>query len=136
MTRGRNGERDPLSRPWTKRALMRDLALGNTTQRELAAKYGVSEPAMTYFKQRNAEQIEDIRANAEGEFAGILISQKANRLQAYADLLEDADPKLATRVLRQIAEEMGHLPQRVQLSGQVDTQTRYQIDGVDPGDLR
>lgn len=140
MTRSIQGERQPLGRPWTRRALMRDLALGDVTQAALAERYGVSPAAVTYFKQRFAAEIEDIRGDAEGEYAGVLIARKINRLQMYQEAIERAedsgDDKLLARLLRQVAEECGHLPSRIQVSGQLDTQTRYVIDGVDTGDLR
>lgn len=150
MVRSRGGQRDPLeSRPWVRHALQRELATGNQTQSALARKYGVSPSSITEFKQRHAEKIEAIRADAENEFAGLLIAEKANRLAVYERLLEHAmgatdsdqgddegeappvDGKLAARVLRQIAEEMGHLPTRMQVSGELGTTTRYVISDAD-----
>lgn len=140
MVRSIQGERRPLERPWTRRALCRDLALSDVTQSKLAERYGVTDGAITQFKQKHAVEIAAILADSANEFAGILIADKVNRLATYEALLEDAaqvgDGKQAAKLLHAVAEEMGHLPQRVQLSGQVDTQTRYQIDGVNPEDLR
>lgn len=140
MSRSRSGVRSPLERPWTRRALMQDLALGEVTQSKLAESYGCSEAAITLFKQRHLAEINLIRDHAEDEFAGILIAKKAGRLQAYQDMLERAeesgDDKHAAKVLRQVAEELGALPQRVAISGQLDTQSRYVIDGVDLEQLR
>ena len=114
---------------------MQDLALGTETQTVLAAKYGVSSASITAFKQRHAEEIADIVANSEAEFSGILLAKKENRLAMYQTMVEkaedDDDHKLAARLLRQMAEELGHLPTRLQVSGQLDTQTRYIIEGPD-----
>lgn len=140
MVRSIEGARAPLSRPWVRRALCRDLALSNVTQSDLAEKYGVTGGAITQFKQRNAQEIEAIRADSADEYAGLLLAQKQARIATYSEMIEDAhargDAKTAGRLLRQIAEELGALPQRVAISGQLDTQSRYVIDGVDMEALR
>lgn len=119
---------------------MQELALGEVTQAKLAESYGCSEAAISLFKSRHVAEINLIRDNAADEFAGILVAKKAGRLQAYQDMLERAeesgDDKHAAKVLRQVAEELGALPQRMQVSGQLDTQSRYVIDGVDMEALR
>lgn len=135
MVRSIENERAPLERAWTRFALMRDLAAATTSQAEMAKKYGVTGPAITAFKQRHAEAIADIQERLEDELSGILVAQKANRLAMYQDQIEQAedreDWKLVARLLRQVAEEMGHLPSRVHISGQMDVQTRYVIEGTD-----
>lgn len=139
MVRARNGERAPLERPWTRRALIRELATLTGTQASLAEKYGVGPPSITEFKQRHAHEIEQVRAEADNEFAGLLLAQKEARIASYQDLLEEAfdehDRAAAIRILRNIAEEMGHLPSRVTLAGELGITTRYTIDGVEPGAL-
>lgn len=143
MTRAQNGQRDPLERPWVRRALQEDLAKSGKTQAELARKYGVSGAAITKFKQRHAPTIQAIVDNAADEFAGILLAKKVSRIEALAQQVEDleqsTDPKdrrLYQAALRGIAEELGHLPGRVTLSGDVNTTTKYVIDGMDPEDLK
>lgn len=136
MSRGRNGLRQPLEgRAWTRRALMRELALGKATQDQLAEKYGCGRYAITDFKRRHAAEIQAIQDRAVDEFAGIMIADKANRLAMYQEQVEAAedrgDWKLVARLLRQVAEEMGHLPSRVQVSGAVDVHTSYSITGAD-----
>lgn len=139
-TRSKRGEYNPLGRAWTERALMKELALGEQTQTKLAEKYGVSGASITAFKHRHAEAIADIIANADAEFSGILLAQKSNRLAMYQRMIEAAedanDHKGAARMLRQMAEELGHLPTRLQVSGQLDTQTKYEVVGVDLEQLR
>lgn len=142
MSRGRNGQRQPLEgRAWTRRALMRDLALGKETQEQLADKYGCGRYSIIDFKKRHAAEIAEIVRRTEDEFAGIAITDKANRLAMYQEQVEKAedrgDWKLVARLLRQVAEEMGHLPSRMQITGAIDVHTSYTIQGEDgtPVDL-
>jgi hypothetical protein len=148
-----------------RRQIVRELAFGEFTQQALADKYEVSQPAIAKFKARHADEIEAVRADAEDEFAGILIAQKAARLASLAEIHEKAmkpvpkvgnngkvverinpetgeretlqewDGRLAAQVLKQAAEEMGQLPTRVQVSGDMQTTTTYRIENVSNDDL-
>lgn len=135
-----NDEDRPLERLHTRRALQTELATGNKTQGALAKKYGVTPQAISAFKNRWAAKIEEIRDNAADEFAGIEIARKANRLDAYQSLfdaaVEEGDYKLAARIQRNVAEEMGHLPSRMTINAQLGPQTHYVIEGVDAEDLK
>lgn len=141
--------------------IIRELALGDMSQSQMAEKYEVTQQSISEFKQRNAEAIAAVRANAEDEFAGLLIAKKLNRVAAYEDLLAEAlrpvpkldnkghqvldpvsgqpvlevDTRAAAMMLKSVAEEMGQLASRVQLSGDMTTTTTYKIAGVDPEDL-
>jgi transposase-like protein len=129
-----------LERDWVRRALIIDLATSGDTQVKLARKYGVANSSLTEFKQRHADEIAAEREAGLEEFAGILIADKANRLAIYEELLEVArakgDERSALRILRNVAEEMGHLPQRIQMGGEVGVRTSYEIVGVDPEALK
>lgn len=149
-------------------ALIRELALGELTQAKLAKKYDVTTGGITQFKQRHLEQIQAIQADANDEYAGLLINDKVARLRAYEEMLEVAmtpQPKVtpagkivhrvsinkdgeqeeeeilevdlmgAARALRQAAEELGQIPNKVTLSGDVNTTTVYRIEGVSDSDL-
>ena len=143
-----------------KRKLVRELAHGEMNQTQLAEKYDVDPSAISHFAKRNRDEIEAVRKDMDDEFAGLLITQKANRLSAYEQIFERAmtavtkiaangrvaydengNPikefagELAAKVLKQAAEEMGQLPNRVSLSGNVDVHTTYTVLGVEPGDL-
>jgi hypothetical protein len=122
-------------RAWTRLGLMRDLALDEATHAELGIKYNCTREAVSRFRKRHEAEIADIVARADEEFAGILITQKRNRLAMYQEQVEGAedrkDWKLVARLLRQVAEEMGHLPSRMQISGAVDVHTSYTITGAD-----
>jgi hypothetical protein len=141
--------------------LIRELALTDATQVSLARKYDVTEGAITQFKQKHAEAIAAVRADADNEFAGILIAQKAARLAAYEEQHriamtptpkvsnkgtivfdpETGDPVYevnlgaANQTLKQAAEEMGQLPTRLQIQGDMQTTTTYRVEGVSPEDL-
>lgn len=147
------------------RQVVRDLALSKQSQYALAEKYGVTQQAISHFAKRNAEEIAAVAAAADDEFAGILIAQKQARLAAYQELygiavsptpkisasgktvsyvdpetgeagvVMEVDVRAAATVLKQAAEEMGQLPTRLQVSGDMQTTTTYKIEGVDPSDL-
>ena len=146
--------------------VIRDLALSGVTQKALAEKYGVAESSMSEFASKHAEAIAAVRADADNEFAGILIAQKAARLEALQEIAEiamtpvpkvsvkgdaahwinpetgqietvmEVDGRLAAQAMKQAAEEMGQLPTRVQISGGLDVKTNYTIEGVSPDELR
>lgn len=150
-----------------RRKLIRELALREpgTKLGDIAKKYDVSASAITHFAKRHAEEIATVAANADDEFAGILIAQKAYRLAAYQEMHEiamtpqpkvsangkvayvfnietgqdemvmEVDVRAAALVSKQAAEELGHLTNRVTLSGQLDTTTTYKIVGVSDDDL-
>lgn len=143
-----------------KRQLIRELAHGEMKQSELAEKYDVDPSSITLFKKRNRVEIEAVRKDMDDEFAGLLITQKAMRLSAYEQIfaramtevtkiaangriaydengnaIKEFSGDLAAKVLKQAAEEMGQLPNRVSLSGNVDVHTTYTVQGVDPEEL-
>lgn len=147
-----------------KRKLVRELALGEENQSQLAERYDVTPSAISLFAKRNRDEIEAVRANIDDEFAGLLIAQKAHRLGVLEHLLDvaltptpkvapsgrvvyveksDGAPEmiteiagdLAAKVIKQAAEEMGQLPNRITLGGNVNVHTSYQVEGIDPRDL-
>lgn len=157
MTGATKWERSPLG-GLRHRQVARLLALGELTQTAIAERYGVTQSAVSQFAARNAEEIRAIREDSANEFAGILIASKQERLGVYEQLLEAAltpTPKVtqtgravvdpvtgepvmeinegaASRVLKQVAEEMGQLPNRLSVQGEVSVQTRYEIVGLSP----
>lgn len=124
--------------PMRRRQLQADLASGEYTQVQLAAKYGVSQPAISKFKDRHAARILEIAEELNDEYVGILITKKVNRMEAYENLFDEAleagDFKTASRMLHSVAEEMGHLPNRVTLQAEVSAVTRYIIEGTSEED--
>jgi hypothetical protein len=150
-----------------RRKLVREIAFKppEETWGAIAKRYGVALPSLTEFRQRHADEIAAVAADADNEFAGILIAQKAFRLGAYQEIHEIAmtpQPKVtpagnvvhrwnpetgqdeevtevqlgeARQALKQAAEELGQLPNRVTLSGTLDTTTVYKIMNVNDSDL-
>ena len=151
-----------LENPLTRRVLQQDLAHGGQSQEALGKKYGVTQQAISDFAERHAAAIQQIRDDAENEFAGLAIAQKAARLEVYGELIKAAmqpvpkvagkdagyvrdedgnvvyeiDAGVAGRLLRNVAEELGHLPNRVTLGGEVGVRTDYTINGVNPEALK
>lgn len=153
----------PLEHPLTRRLLQTDLAHSGLSQSKLGEKYGVTQQSISDFAKRHAATIQQIRDDAANEFAGLAIASKAARLEVYRELIDacmqpvpkvagkdadfvrdedgnvvyEIDASVAGKLLRNVAEELGHLPNRVTLSGGLDvTHTNYTINGVDPGALK
>jgi hypothetical protein len=162
-----------LTRPYVRVQLQRDLALGQKTQSELAADYGVTQSAISQFALRWRVQIQRYREDMADEFAGLWAAKKSARVAVYQGAVEllddqiealesgrmvDADalrglisgehpdgPILLTadvsdilarllkardRALRSIAEELGQLPSRVQVTVAGEKAT-LRLEGVD-----
>lgn len=161
MSRHDNGPLGGLRR----RKLIREIALGDETQSQLARRYGVTAQSMSDFKKRNADEIAAVAADADNEYAGMLIASKAYRLALLEQIVEQAgipvpkvtpagkivhrwnaetgedeevmeiDVRAQMQAVKQAAEELGQLPSRVTLSGQIDTTTVYKIVNVSDEDL-
>jgi len=146
--------------------VMRELAAGGQSQEAIAAKHGVTQGAVSQFAKKYAVEIQEIRENMADEFAGLWITKKHNRLAMYEEIaaqalkptpkvtpagkvVRDVDPitgnvetvmeidgRLAAQVAKQAAEEMGQLPTRLQVSGEMNTTTTYRVEGVAPEDLQ
>lgn len=153
---------DPLETPWNRRALMVQLAKGAKTQTQLAGEYGVIQQSISAFAKRHADEIQAIIDNGLDEMTGIALAKKEARLATYQELinrLSAGTPKVAgkdgrvvkdpetgevvyeidagqiNKALRSMAEELGQLPARVVITGDLEVKTNYQINGVEPGDL-
>jgi outer membrane murein-binding lipoprotein Lpp len=123
--------------------LIRECALGVRSEEDLAAEFGVSGPAIHYFKQRNAATIAEQRQNIENELAALWISKLWARLAELQGDVEQINEELdaATdpaerralrrdkiKILHEAAEQSGQLrPQQIN----VGTTLRYEIVGVD-----
>lgn len=126
---------------WKKHRLIREIALGEKTGKELADQYGVSQNSMSAFKKRYAVEIEEVRNNLADEYAGVWVAQKLDRIRQYQEAAEKmasgASPRnqeVLVSILKAVAEELGDLPARTQVN--VSTQvTEYQIVGLSPEDI-
>jgi hypothetical protein len=52
------------------------------------------------------------------------------------ELVYEIDANAAIKVLRGVAEELGHLPSRIVLAGGLEVKTNYTLNGVDPDNLK
>lgn len=130
-----------LERSWVKHRLIRDLALEEHRQTDLAKVYGVSDASITNFKKRHFYEIEQIRNQMADEYAGAWVAEKKNRILAYQDkveeMLDGRSPRHAevlVTILKAVAEELGDLPARTQVNVSTESVT-YQIVGINPEDL-
>lgn len=130
-------------RGWVRLQLIRELALGEKTSLELGEKYGMTAGSIRGFATRNKAEIEHVKANIDDEYAGLWIADKRNRIAEYeadvgqinTELAKETDDRLIrtkAAVLRQAAEELGQLTQKVETTGQVN----YTITGIDPAVLK
>lgn len=130
-----------LERGWVRHRLIRELALGEKRNMDLAAEYGVSSTSITNFKNRYAFEIEEVRNNLADEYAGLWVARKKERiaeLQAAAEkMAKNESPRNAevlVTILKAAAEELGQLPARTQvnISNEITT---YEIVGINPDDI-
>lgn len=124
--------------PATRMRLKRELADGSKTQRDLAGEYNVSQPAICKFAERHAEEIEDLRRNADDEFAGILFAKKVRRLEAYSDDAQDDEIPYVDRhrALRSIADELGEIPNRVHVQSDNRVEIIYKMTNANDEDMQ
>lgn len=119
--------------------LCRELAAGEVTRASLARKYGVSRSAITQFAKRNKGRIDEIKASLDDEYAGLWIARKRNRVAALQADYEMAAAegrashhewvKARVQITHAVAEELGQLPNRTQLT--IGGTVRHELVGVD-----
>lgn len=126
-----------LERGWVKHRLIREFALGEKTGRTLAEQYGVSVTSIANFKKRYSMEIEDVRNALADEFAGLWVAEKKSRIAEYqeaaqkmADGRSPRNAEVLVSILKAVAEELGQLPARTNISVSNDVVT-YQIVGID-----
>lgn len=123
--------------------LIRELALGNKSQKQLSDEFQTTEATVSRFKKRHAAAIQAIIDDLDNEYAGLSIADQRNRIIEYQAIddyiteliyssshLDNALVNLILRKhqgLRNVAEERGHLSQKVETSGDV----RVVLEGVD-----
>jgi hypothetical protein len=138
---GAPARKNHLERGWVKHRLVRDFALGDKTGAELAVQYGVSQTSISAFKKRHSLEIEECRNHLADEYAGLWVAEKMKRIAEYQEAAEKMaagksprNQEVLVSILKAVAEELGQLPARTQVS--VNTQqVTYQVVGIDPEDL-
>jgi hypothetical protein len=130
-----------LERGWVKHRLLRDMALGEKTGRQLADQYGVSQTSISNFRKRHGLEIEEVRNNLADEYAGVWVADKLKRIQEYQQAAEKMangtsprNQEVLVSILKAVAEELGQLPARTQVSVSSET-TVYQVVGVSVDDI-
>lgn len=142
-----------LERPHVRLKLVRQLAAGEHSLTDLAARHGVTHQAISAFAKRHAELIADVASKLDDEFAGLWVAEKAARLAVLQHQVEQiadtmGDPEAAAKAgvgaaemhrvqqqaLRAIADELGQIPARVQV--QHSGSLNVQLNGVDVEALR
>jgi hypothetical protein len=134
--------RYPLERGWTKHQLIHELAAQTKTISLLAKEYGVVHSGIINFRTRHAAEILAVQQNLADRFASIPLARKENRLAEYQQDIEDINAlqqdapgaeltRIKHNALKNMAEEMGHLPSKTNV--QVNAvQVTYAVEGVDP----
>ena len=120
------------------RFIVRELALGLRTRAEIARQFGVTKGAVTRFAQRNAREIDELRAaigdEVREQLAGMWIASQEHRIRLYQTIAEtDPDNKSVIAALKAVAEELGQLPPRAQV---VVMPVTHIVEGVDMDALR
>ncbi len=147
------------------REVVRLLAAEEISQADIARRYDVTTSAVTQFKQKHADEIAAVRAHMDDEFAGLASASKGNRVRLLEEIGEKAlepvpkisangkvtyvinedgesemvmevDARAAMAALKQVAEELGQLVARTQMSGDMQTTTTYRFEGVNPEGLK
>lgn len=138
---GGKAVKNHLERGWVKHRLVRDMAIGEKTQRTLAEQYGVSQTSISSFKKRHGFEIEEVRNNMADEYAGLWVAKKLERIAEYQNAAEKmangASPRnqeVLVTILKAVAEELGQLPTRSQVNVSNET-TVYQVVGVSVDDI-
>lgn len=150
----------PPWRGYERLQLIRDLAMGELSPKELARNYGVQDIDIRYFAEDFREEINEVRLALQGtlsiETAGLWITKKQNRLAEYQQEAEEIRSFLQAlrdkgfhwsrahrdllrsylEILRATAEELGAYPQRSAPPQRAGTAVRYVIEVEDEEDLQ
>lgn len=134
--------------------LIRELAMGVATQAELATRFGVDQNTVRTFRERNEEDIQDVRKalmdEVVSETAGLWIADKSARVAEYQDDVERINELLESGLseglvprflnskhaaLKAVAEELAQLPTRTS-AAQIDENVFHcTVVGVSTSDL-
>ena len=138
---GGTPRKNHLERGWVRHRLIREFALGEKTQRTLAAQYGASQTSISSFKKRHEFEIEEVRNNLADEYAGVWVAKKLERIREYQSAAEKMangtsprNQEVLVTILKAVAEELGQLPARTQVNVSNET-TVYQVVGISEDDI-
>jgi len=119
-------------------------------QNQLAAKYGCTQSSISEFITRHADEVASKKQALSDELHGLWVADRSARMAEYQQTLDDLEGfvsnssmsdkeareavALKLRTLRQVADELGQVPQRS--PGTTGGTVTISIDGVELGDLR
>lgn len=127
--------------------LVYDLAAKEVNYNYLCSKYQVKKTALQDFEKKYSREIINARERVTDEYAALWITDKSSRLaeaQKDVEFLNDQievgeKPMEAirqkTQILRNVADELGHLPGRAPTIVQ-HTTVNYHVEGVDMSKLQ
>jgi phage terminase Nu1 subunit (DNA packaging protein) len=127
--------------------IIRDLAEGKS-QKSIGRMYGLAQSSISEFAATHADEVDEVRGKLEDAYEGLWIADKKRRLaeyQAVAEEMRDLESESVAMgkvtvvearraqmaALRSVADELGAIPQRVQVEGGT-TPVRHVLEGVDP----
>lgn len=88
--------------------LIRHLAAGEDSHRELAKRFDVSQQAISAFAKRHCVRIADVAVRIDDQFAALWAADKVNRIAEYQQQIEDIaallEPQTADEIARSDAE--------------------------------
>jgi hypothetical protein len=112
----------PKLTPADRRQLCRELATGEVRRAALARRYGVTTGYISKFAGERSREIKAIQDKLDDAFAGLWVASKEARLAALQAMYEESEQgeygghfeqiRTRTMILRQVAEELGALPNR------------------------
>jgi hypothetical protein len=121
--------------------LIRDLAVSDKTQKVLASDYDCSPAAVSMFRSRHAEEIENYRDTlppSKDALAELWIVDKAERIKMMQETIKWLDDetdldsaKIKLAYLKQVEESTGQAAPKVTVTKTVN----YTVRGIDMEDL-
>lgn len=143
---------------WKRHRLLRDLAEllpvdGTETEQleklqPVADKYRCAAKKVLTFLQENLYVVEEVKADADNEFAGLWITDRAVRIAAHEQFVQDIedaldagwsdDPQVYIKLrrlqqlsLRYVEESLGQLPNRITITPDSAISVRYVAEGAE-----
>jgi hypothetical protein len=82
-------------RPWDAERMIRDMAVADKSDVELAAEYDVAEQTIRYFRMNHKHEIADVLADWTSKFDHIWSTKKENGLRVLTQRLEEVEDQIA-----------------------------------------
>lgn len=129
-----------LENRFRRQRLIRQIAHGDKSMRQLARDYDCDESAIRQFRDRHATEITDVVEELKQGLDAVWLTSKLERLERMRVELEALDGnesldavKLRIDIMRKAAEEIGDIPNKTTLS--FEKPVDITLTGIDPGQL-